>query len=149
MCLYQIVLLVFVLCVARNDRPVRQTGLSFLVYLLIGALCGQGMVLATSHQYLQIGLADEVDSEEVFTWADCHAQAWLLLLHLELHAAPLAAKMWRVWYKIRTAETRQLQLWDTSAQRWSHVQIFAFACLVVAHVVHALADYDATRRAKF
>ena len=51
------------------------------------------------------------------TWADCHAQQALLLLHLALIAIPLMAKLWRVWCKIREAETHKLHLWDPPARR--------------------------------
>ena len=42
------------LFVGRNDKSVRQTGLGFLVYLLLGALSGQGMLMAHSWELYRI-----------------------------------------------------------------------------------------------
>ena len=68
--------------------------------------------------------AYQEDGVITVTWAYCHVQRSLLLLTLSLLTIPLMAKSWRVWRKIRTAETHKLHLWDSSA-RWS-----ALRCMV-------------------
>ena len=147
MCAYQLWLLQR-LFVGRNDKSVRQTGLGFLVYLLLGALSGQGMLMAHSWELYRIGInAPELeDRTKVHTWAQCHAQSFFLLIHIELHAAPLSAKVWRVWAKVRAAETQKLQLWDRTAQRIALIQILTFLLTIFAHIVVAAPGYDDAMR---
>ena len=156
--LYHIYLVIVVLGVARDDKQVRQTGLSFLVYLLLGAICGQTMLMAQAWQYYEVGeilqleeaTAGSHDPETgaplITTWAQCHAQPLLLFLHLELHAAPLAAKLWRMQSKIRKAETVQISLWDARARRLAGAQIMLLLAVMIAHVIVALQDYGQDRR---
>ena len=139
--LYEIFLLLIVVTVARDDKPVRFAGVGFLVCLLLGALCGQGMLMAQSWQYYQVGehhREDEDGNPLITTWLQCKLQPLLLLLHLELHAAPLSAKLWRIWIKIRRAETRQLQLWDVAGQRIALSQLLLLVILMVVHLVRAV-----------
>ena len=51
------------------------------------------------------------------TWAQCHTQSTLLIMYLMLYSAPMTAKLWRVWSKIRNADTYRLELWDGRARR--------------------------------
>ena len=136
---------ILILFYARDDKPVRRAGLGFLLYLLTGGLCGQGLLIAHSAQLYRIGANDwptDADGSLLTTWTQCHAQPTLLFLHLGLHAAPLSAILWRVWFKIRTAETRRLNLWDRIAQRICLLQLILLIALVIAHYVVAASDYD-------
>ena len=103
-----LVLLLLLAFVARDDKPVRILGVSFLAYLLVGCLVGQGFLLAHAQEsYTQ---ATQAASSTMSTWAECHTQTMLPLLFFSLLSAPLMAKLWRMWSKIRGAETHQLQL---------------------------------------
>ena len=136
---------ILILCYARNDKPVRRAGLGFLLCLITGGLCGQGLLIAHSAQLYRIGANDwptDVDGSVLTTWTQCHVQPTLLFLHLGLHAAPLSAVLWRVWFKIRTAETRRLNLWDGLAQRICSLQLTLLIALVIAHYAVAAGDYD-------
>ena len=148
MCMYELFLLVFILSVARDDKPIRQTGVGFLVYLLLGAICGQGMLLAHSIQLYRIGInpPEMEDRTLITTWTQCHVQPLLLLLHLELHAAPLGAKLWRIWFKIRKGETKRLQLWDRTAQRITAAQLLVVGVLMIVHIEMASKDADDSQR---
>jgi len=145
-----VLLLLAVLCLiscrARNDKTVRQVGLGFLIYLILGGICGQGLLLAYSIQIYEFGIGswmlDENGSPLMSSWAQCHVQPTLLFLHLGLHAAPLSAKLWRVWYKIRTAETRRLHLWDQHAQRLAYMQLLLLVGTMIGHWALASGDYD-------
>ena len=76
------------------------------------------------------------------SWMQCHAQPTLLFLHLALHAAPLAAKLRRVWSKIKRAETRKLQLWDRKAHRIAFFQLVALSGVVFGQWIVAAEDYE-------
>ena len=117
-----LVALLVLLVVARNDKPVRAVGVSFLVYLLVGSLCGQGFLLSHAREShtLAIRLASDDRSagyELTTTWAQCHTQSTLLIMYLMLYSAPMTAKLWRVWSKIRNADTYRLELWDGRARQ--------------------------------
>ena len=131
---------------ARNDKSVRQIGLGFLIYLILGGICGQGLLLAYSIQIYEFGVGswtlDDDGLPLMSSWAHCHVQPTLLFLHLGLHAAPLSAKLWRVWYKIRTAETRRLHLWDHHAQRLASFQLLVLLGTIIGHWVLATEDFD-------
>ena len=136
--LFVLLLLGFLLHTARNDKPVRTTGLGFLVYLLLGALCGQAYLVVHAEQIYQVGLARDDSFQS--TWTQCHAQGTLLVLHLAFYIAPLSAKLWRVFFKIRTAETHRLQLWDVQARKIAAVQLLLNAVVQVAHLIYAAND---------
>ena len=118
----QLGFLVLVCCVGRNDKSVRQAGLGFLIYLIVGGLCGQGIIMAQAGQLYQVSEADAgaIVTGMVQSWEQCHAQPMLMLLHLGFHASPLSAKLCRVWFNIRVAETRKLQCAAAAAAKKTH-----------------------------
>ena len=52
----------------------------------------------------------------------------------------LSAKLWRVWSKIRTAETHQLQLWDATARRIARLQCGTTALLLAVHLSYSASE---------
>ena len=133
------------LAAARNDKAVRSAGVSFLAYLLVGGICGQGFLLSHALETHRLALtlssaAAAALTDHETTWLDCHAQASLLILHLMLFTAPLMAKLWRVWSKIRTAETHQLQLWDATARRIARLQCGTTALLLAVHLSYSASE---------
>ena len=100
------------------------TGYGFIGLIILGVLFGE-LFLGTYAIQLAVPEA---------TWDFCHLNNGFLLLHLNLLMAPLVSKTWRVWRKIKKAETRLLKLWDHSATKMTVVQLVACVCLFVAHM---------------
>ena len=140
-----VVLLLLLATVAHSYKAVRRVGLSFLVYLLFGCLCGQGFLLSHANTNLRNSGLDayEATGIVIVSWSDCHSQSMLLILHLSFLAIPLMEKVWRVWRKIRKAETHKLHLWDATARCISLAQSAVMLSLIFSHLLYSLQDVNA------
>lgn len=144
-----LLLLLVLVAAAHGDKAVRRVGLTFLCYLVVGAMCGQGFLISHGVEALRVSQSTLFIEHGIttVTWADCHAQSALLVSMLAMLAIPLMAKSWRVYSKIRTAETHRLHLWDATAQRLTALQLFVIVGLVIGHLIWSSYDnaWDETR----
>ena len=109
----------------RRDKQVKAVGFTFILCLLLGALCGQAfLVLQVRH----------IKLIETHTWLDCALQTWLILLHLHLLNAPILSKFCTVLRRIRGADTQRLLLWDQTARRQTAWQLLVVVLLFCAHL---------------
>jgi len=109
----------------RRDKQVKAVGFTFILCLLLGALCGQVfLVLQVRH----------IKLIETHTWLDCALQTWLILLHLHLLNAPILSKFCTVLRRIRGADTQRLLLWDQTARRQTAWQLLVVVLLFCAHL---------------
>ena len=105
-CALALTLLLYAVVRARRDKPVQAMGYAFVAILVFGSCLGEVFLILVGIQ---------MASPNSTTWALCHVETGLLLLHLNMLHAPLTSKLWRVSFKIRRAETRLLKIWDGTA----------------------------------
>ena len=110
----------------RRDRAVQAMGYGFMVSLVLGVLLGEVFLCLHAFQLAEPDVTD---------MAFCHLETGILLLHINMLHAPLMAKLWRVFFKIRRAETRMLKIWDGEAVQMTGLQLAAAIVLFVAHLV--------------
>lgn len=111
---------------AGSDWKALKYGHGFLKFVCFGALAGQSFLVMHSLQYL-VG----------FEFLLCHVQFLLLLLHGHLMLAPVLAKLFRLFWKIRRAESRpeRLVLWDTTAKRITNLLLALAVTLMAVQLI--------------
>ena len=120
----------------------REVGLSFAAILLAGTLCGQAFLGLHASQHLYLLDDSEAPGE---SWLRCHLMTGLLILHLNLLTAPITSKVWRVWRKIRKAETERLSLWDRPAIRLTLLQLTLAVSLFALHLGFVAREESSSR----
>lgn len=109
----------------RRDKQVQAVGYGFIHLVILGVLFGE----------CYLGLyAIQIAVPDANNFTLCHVMTGFLLLHLHTLMAPLVSKTWRVWRKIRHAETRRLKLWDHTASKMTMLQIVVFVSFFIAHL---------------